>query len=196
MANATFDTAAVRRLLDDGADVRVIDVRTGGEFETAHIPGSYNVPLDTLGEHREEIRRHVSETVVLVCQSGNRASQAERKLAEIGMSNVHVLEGGIAAWQAGGGPVNRGRQRWSLERQVRLVAGLIVLLAVTASAAVPPLKWLAGFVGAGLTFAAVSNTCAMGTVLGKLSYNRGGSCDTDLIVAQLTGGAPARSDAA
>jgi rhodanese-related sulfurtransferase len=196
MANATFDTAAVRRLLDDGADVRVIDVRTGGEFETAHIPGSYNVPLDTLGEHREEIRRHVSETVVLVCQSGNRASQAERKLAEIGMSNVHVLEGGIAAWQAGGGPVNRGRQRWSLERQVRLVAGLIVLLAVTASAAVPPLKWLAGFVGAGLTFAAVSNTCAMGTVLGKLPYNRGGSCDTDLIVAQLTGGAPARSDAA
>jgi rhodanese-related sulfurtransferase len=196
MSQTTFDTAGLRHLLDQGADIRVIDVRTGGEFETAHIPGSYNVPLDTLGEHREEIRRHVSETIVLVCQSGNRAAKAEKKLAEIGMGNVHVLQGGIAAWQAQGGAVNRIKERWSLERQVRLVAGAIVLAAVLASSVVPEARWLAGFVGAGLVFAALSNTCAMGTLLGRLPYNRGGSCDADLIVAQLTGSTDTRSDAA
>jgi rhodanese-related sulfurtransferase len=183
-----FDTPRLRDLLERGEDVRVIDVRTGGEYETAHIPGSYNVPLDTLGEHREEIRRHVTETVVLVCQSGNRASQAEKQLAAAGMSNVHVLQGGIAGWERLGAPLNRGKEKWSLERQVRLVAGLIVLVAVLGSLAVPGLQWVAAFVGAGLTFAALSNTCMMGTLLGKLPYNRGGSCDNvEAIVAQLAG---------
>ena len=182
---ATIDSAELNRRLASPAPPRVLDVRTPGEFETVHMPGSYNVPLDLLREHRDEILAHVDEDVVLVCRSGQRAAQAEETLRQAGLSNVHILDGGITAWQTNGFTVNRRGQRWDLERQVRLVAGLIVAVSVLASILVPGLKWVAFAIGAGLTFAAVTNTCAMGMLLAKLPYNRGASCDLRTVVAQL-----------
>lgn len=182
----TLDPIALQELVDAGKNVRVIDVRTPGEFESVHIPGAYNVPLDLLREHRDEFLAHLDEDIVLVCRSGQRASQAEETLRIAGLCNVHILEGGMTAWDAQGLPVNRGAQRWDLERQVRLVAGSLVLTSVLGSIAVPRLKWLAAGIGGGLTFAALSNTCAMGAVLSKLPYNRGAGCDPQTIVAQLT----------
>ncbi|MFI2651472.1 rhodanese-like domain-containing protein [Micromonospora fulviviridis] len=187
----TLDAVTLRELIDAGRAPRLLDVRTPAEFETSHISGSYNVPLDLLKEHREELRDHLDEDVVLVCRSGARATQAEQALAGVGLPNLKVLDGGIMAWQAANGPIKQGTPRWDLERQVRLVAGSIVLASVLGSVFVPQLKWVAGFIGAGLTFAAVTNTCAMGMMLGKLPYNRGASCDLDTIVGQLresTGG--------
>jgi rhodanese-related sulfurtransferase len=164
----------------------VLDVRTPAEFETAHIPGAYNVPLDTLREHRGELRRHLDDDVVLVCRSGQRATQAENALRDAGLPGLRVLDGGMVAWESAGAPVNRGRQTWELERQVRLVAGSIVAVSVLASILLPPLKWVAFAIGAGLTFAAVTNTCAMGMMLAKMPWNRTtGSCDVDAIVAAL-----------
>ncbi|MDG4780899.1 rhodanese-like domain-containing protein [Micromonospora sp. WMMD961] len=183
----TVDATGLRELIDSGHAPRLLDVRTPAEFETSHIPGSYNVPLDLLKEHREELRHHLDEDVVLVCRSGARATQAEQTLAGVGLPNLKVLDGGIMAWQAANAPIRRGAPRWDLERQVRLVAGSVVLVSVLGSVFVPQLKWVAGFVGAGLTFAAVTNTCAMGMVLGKLPYNRGANCDLDTIVGQLGG---------
>ncbi|WP_341721450.1 rhodanese-like domain-containing protein [Micromonospora sp. FIMYZ51] len=180
-----MDPATLRDLLADGRTPRLLDVRTPGEFATAHIPGAYNVPLDLLREHRDELRRHLDEEVVLICRSGGRATQAERSLAAAGLPNLRVLDGGMLAWQAANAPVNRGRPRWDLERQVRLVAGSIVLASILASVFVPGLKWVAAFIGAGLTFAALTNTCAMGMLLSRLPYNRGTSCDLDSVVGQL-----------
>ncbi|PWU58728.1 sulfurtransferase [Micromonospora globispora] len=188
---ATVDATSLRELIDAGRAPRLLDVRTPAEFETSHIPGAYNVPLDLLKEHREELRNHLDEDVVLICRSGARATQAEQALAGVGLPNLKVLNGGMLAWQATNAPIRQGKQRWDLERQVRLVAGSIVLASVLGSVFVPGLKWVAGFIGAGLTFAAVTNTCAMGMMLGKLPYNRGASCDLDTIVGQLresTGG--------
>ncbi|MET8354771.1 MULTISPECIES: rhodanese-like domain-containing protein [unclassified Micromonospora] len=182
---ATLDTATLRALIAAGQAPRLLDVRTPGEFETSHIPGSYNVPLDLLKEHREELRHHLDEDVVLVCRSGARAAQAEQALAGVGLPNLRVLNGGIMAWQAAHAPISQGKPRWNLERQVRLAAGSIVLASILASVFVPGLKWIAGFIGAGLTFAALTNTCAMGMLLGKLPYNRGATCDLDSVVAQL-----------
>ncbi|SCF04487.1 Rhodanese-related sulfurtransferase [Micromonospora viridifaciens] len=179
------DASSLRELIDSGRSPRLLDVRTPAEFETCHIPGAYNVPLDLLKEHREELLSHLDQDVVLICRSGARAGQAQQALAELGLPNLKVLGGGMLAWQATSAPVRQGRQRWDLERQVRLVAGSIVLASVLGSVFVPGLKWVAGFIGAGLTFAAVSNTCAMGMLLGKLPYNRGASCDLDSIVGQL-----------
>ena len=186
-----IDAATLETWLRDGTDMKVLDVRSPAEFEGVHIPGAYNVPLDTLGEHAAEIQRHVEEPVVLVCRSGMRASQAEQRLAAAGMGNVRVLDGGIMAWERIGGKVNRGRARWDIERQVRLVAGSIVLTFVVASIWVPALRFVAGAVGLGLTVAALINTCAMGAMLGKLPYNRGNSCDVNAVVEQLTAGAAA-----
>ena len=188
---ATIDSQILSDRLDSAYPPRVLDVRTPGEFETAHIAGAYNMPLDLLREHRDEIIKHLDEDLVLVCRSGQRAVKAEETLREAGLGNVHILDGGITAWEAKGFAVNRGAQRWDLERQVRLVAGSIVLSSVLASIAVPKFKWVAAAIGGGLTFASLTNTCAMGIALSKLPYNQGATCDAQTIVSQLVGSASA-----
>ena len=181
----TLDTATLRQLLATGHHPQIIDVRTPGEFETTNIPSSYNVPLDVLREHRDQLLKHLDDQLVLVCRSGQRATAACQALADAGLPNPRILRGGIIAWQSVGAPVRTGRPRWDLERQVRLVAGSIVLIAVLASAAFEPAKWIAAFIGAGLIVAALTNTCAMGMLLAKLPYNRGPHTDLGLIVAAL-----------
>lgn len=181
----TITSEQLRELLGEESFLRVLDVRTGAEFETAHIPGSYNVPLDTLGEHVRDLAG-VEHPVVLVCQSGARASQAHGKLMGAGKQTLHILDGGMNAWQATGGDVVVGaNERWAMDRQVRLVAGSISLAGVAASVVFPPAKWLAGGVAAGLTFSAVSNTCAMATMLSKLPYNQTESCDIAGVLERL-----------
>jgi hypothetical protein len=114
-----------------------------------------------------------------------RAAQAEQTLAGSGLPNVHLLDGGILAWQQTAAPINHRQARWDIERQVRLVAGSFVFLAVMGGLLVPGLQYLAAAVGAGLAIAALTNTCAMGVLLAKLPYNRGASCDLDAVVARL-----------
>lgn len=178
--------AELEAMLASPAPPHVLDVRTPGEFDGIHIRGAYNVPLELLREHRDDIARHLDQDVVLVCRSGQRAAQADTALQAAGLANVHILDGGMVAWEQQGLAVTRGRARWELERQVRLVAGMIVASSVLASTAVPRLKWIAAGIGGGLTFAAVSNTCTMGMLLAKLPYNRAGGCDAVSIVAQLS----------
>jgi rhodanese-related sulfurtransferase len=180
-----IDVSELRQLRRADPDLRILDVRTGGEFETVHIPGSYNVPLDTLGEHARDLAS-VEHPVVLICQSGGRASKAHETLVEAGKDTLHILEGGMASWLAGGGDVVRGEhQRWAMDRQVRGLAGAIALLAIFASVLFPKAKWLAGGVAAGLTFSAVSDTCAMAAVLSKLPYNQTDRCDIAGVLADL-----------
>lgn len=185
--SSIIDAAELNALTQAGNGPRLIDVRTPGEFETAHIAGAYNVPLDLLQEHRDEIAQHLDENVVLICRSGQRAGTAGETLCDAGLPNVLILDGGMTAWQDKGFGVRRGAQRWDLERQVRLVAGSIVLSSVLGSIAAPKLKWVAAAIGAGLSTAALTNTCAMGMMLAKLPYNRGASCDAQSVVEQLIG---------
>lgn len=188
----TLDADGLREAMESGRAPRLIDVRTPAEFETAHIPGSYNVPLDLLHEHRAEIIEHLDENIVVICRSGQRAATAEQALREAGLLGVHILDGGITAWQSRGFDVRHGAAKWELERQVRLVAGSIVAASVLGSVAVPKLKWVAAAMGAGLAGAALVNTCAMGMMLAKLPYNRGPKCDATDVVAQLTDAKPAK----
>ena len=181
----SVDSRELRDLLGSATPMRVLDVRTPAEFETAHIAGSYNVPLDLLRENRNEIVAHLDEQIVLVCRSGQRSAQAEQTLRAAGLPNVHMLAGGISAWQTEGFAVNRGTPRWDLERQVRLVAGSMALAAVLGSIAVSKLKWIAAAIGGGLSVAALTNTCAMGMALARLPYNRTATCDAQSVVSQL-----------
>ncbi len=181
----TIDAAELRVLLKEDPPVRILDVRSGGEFETVHIPGSFNVPLDTLGEHARDLA-DVEHPVVLVCQSGGRATQAHQKLAAEGKQTLHILEGGMAAWQEAGGDVVHGAtQRWALDRQVRLVAGSMVLAGVLASVVFPWAKWISAGVASGLVFSAVTNTCAMGNMLARLPYNRTDNCNIAAVLEEL-----------
>lgn len=169
---------------------RLLDVRTAGEYETAHIPGAYNVPLDTLAEHSREVRS-VLDPVILVCQSGQRARVAEEALRHAGMANLHILDGGVNGWLAAGQPVVRGHQRLSLERQVRIVAG--GLAAVGGFLALVVNSWFAllpALIGTGLVFAGVTNTCGMALLLARLPYNRPVGCDVPAMVRAFTQAAP------
>ena len=183
--------AELAGLIRSHPEIRLLDVRTPGEYETAHIRGAYNVPLDTLGEHGAEIRANVSEPVVLVCQSGQRARKAEAALRSAGMPNLHVLDGGVNGWLAAGQPVVRGATRISLERQVRIAAGALAATGGFLALAVNPLfAILPAFVGSGLVFAGVTDICAMGMVFARLPYNRPATCDVAAMVEALTTGAP------
>lgn len=180
-----IDTAELQRMMLDDPATRILDVRTGGEFDGVHIGGSYNVPLDTLGEHARDLA-DVEHPVVLVCKSGARADQAHTTLTGAGKQRLHLLDGGLDAWIAGGGDVVRGTsETWAMDRQVRLVAGSISLIGILLSMFVPKAKWLAGGVATGLTFSAVTNTCAMGNALAKLPYNRGRGCDIEGVLTEL-----------
>jgi rhodanese-related sulfurtransferase len=176
-------------LLAQRPDVRLLDVRTPAEYETAHIRGAYNVPLDRLSEHGAEIRASVTAPVVLICQSGQRARKAESALRAAGVPNLHVLDGGVAAWSGAGNPVVRGAERVSLERQVRIAAGAIVALGAVLALGVHPLFALVpAVIGSGLVFAGISNTCMMGMLLAKLPYNRPATCDVGAMVRALLAG--------
>ena len=185
----TLSSSEFSGLLKTNPDLRVLDVRTGAEFESVHIPGSYNVPLDTLSEHANQLANTASD-IVLVCQSGARATQAHTNLAAAGDGNLYVLEGGMAAWETAGHDVKRGdNPRWAMDRQVRFTAGSIALLGVLASVLFAPAKWIAAGVASGLVYSAASNTCAIGAVLSKLPYNQTDNCNMDTILAQLAPGA-------
>lgn len=183
--------AALDALLRVRPDVKLLDVRTPGEYAAVHLAGAYNVPLDALDEHGREIRT-VGAPVVLICGSGQRARQAEAALAAAGMPHLHVLDGGMRAWEAAGLPVRRGRGTVSLERQVRIVAGALAagggLLALLVSPlfAVVPLV-----IGSGLVFAGVTDTCGMAMMLCRLPYNRPAQCDVGAMVRALSAGSDA-----
>jgi len=188
----------VASLLRDHPEARLLDVRTPGEFEAEHIAGAYNVPLDTLGEHGAEIRAAVAEPVVLICRSGQRARKAEQALKRAGMSNLHVLDGGMTAWTAAGLPVRRAAPRMSLERQVRIAAGALAAVGGFLALFVNPLfAALPAFVGSGLVVAGATDTCTMGMLIAKLPFNQPASCDVSAMVRALTsGGVPEGTRAA
>lgn len=181
----SVDVSEAQGLIQE-SNTLVLDVRSPGEFETAHIDGAINIPVDRLDPHLREIVHNAGGTMVLVCQSGGRAEQAATKLSKHGKEDLVLLQGGMNAWQQAGAPVRRGEvQRWALERQVRLVAGSLVFASVAGSAWLPKTKWVGAGVGGGLVFAAVSNTCMMGNLLSKLPYNRGPACDIDQALTRL-----------
>lgn len=187
-ANGTTELTAgdLRRLLADEIDVRLLDVRTPGEFAGGHIAGATNIPLDQVRSVAGELASAKGNTLVLICQAGSRANSARDILNGAGCANVSVLAGGMTAWSSAGGQVESRSGRWTLERQVRLAAGSMVFLGIAVSVAWPAARYFSGAVGGGLVFAAVTNTCAMGLLLGKLPYNRGRSCDIRAAVGGLT----------
>jgi rhodanese-related sulfurtransferase len=134
-----------------GKRVSLIDVRTPAEHGEVHIEGSHLMPLDRLDAGAVRSAASGAERCVLVCRSGKRAEQAYQKLQAAGCENMEVLDGGVIAWESAGLPVVRGAKAISLERQVRIAAGMLVLLGVILGAWVHPAFYgLSAFVGAGL----------------------------------------------
>ncbi|UCE64454.1 MAG: rhodanese-like domain-containing protein [Nitrospirota bacterium] len=151
-----------------------IDVRTPSEFEEAHIPESRNIPLADIHKFLPELREAAKgQTLVLLCRTHNRVQIARDHLVKNGITNCRVLEGGITKWIADGKAIIRGRKGYSLERQTRLIAGLLVMIGVGLGVTLSP--WfllLPAAAGAGLFHAGLTDSCLMGILLGKLPFNR------------------------
>ena len=158
-----------------GKPIDLLDVRTPAEFREVHVPDARNVPLDKLSPQREAAARNGGgeEPLYVICRSGNRARQACAKFIAAGFANVVNVEGGTVGWEQAGLPVVRGKKTISLERQVRIAAGFLVLLgAVLALTVHPYFAALSAFVGAGLMFAGITDTCGMAMLLAKMPWNQ------------------------
>ena len=152
-----------------------VDVRSASEFASGHVPGAVSIPMEQIELRVDDLAPDLP--IVLICQSGARARLAADLLQPCG-KELAVLQGGTTAWiKADQAVVVTANTRWSLERQVRLGAGILVLMG-TALAATLDFRWvfLAGFVGLGLSFAGLTNYCPMAILLAKLPWNRESHC--------------------
>jgi rhodanese-related sulfurtransferase len=157
-----------------GEKVDLIDVRTPVEFREVHVSFAQNVPLDQLDCAKlTRERANSGHPLYVICRSGSRGQQACEKILASGCVNVINVEGGTMAWDQAGLPVIRGRKAISLERQVRIAAGAMALAGAVLSVVHHP-YWigLSGFVGAGLIFAGITDTCGMGMILARMPWNQ------------------------
>lgn len=180
MSIATISPKELEARRKQGQPVDLVDVRTPVEFREVHAEPARLVPLDQLEPKSVMDSRNGSrnEPLYLICRTGNRAQKAAEKFVAAGYENVVNVDGGTQAWEAAGLPVVRGKKAISLERQVRIAAGTLVAIGTAFGAFVNP--WflvIPGFVGAGLVFAGITDTCGMGMMLAKMPWNRVG-CDT------------------
>lgn len=168
----TISPIELQKLLAGQPDLPLLDVRTPVEFAEVHVPQARNIPLDELEPGALQFQK--DQPVYLLCRSGQRAAKAADTFAKKGFAQPVVITGGTLAWIDANLPVTRGRSKViSLERQVRIAAGSLVLAGVV-------LGWfvhrgfygLVAFVGAGLVFAGVTDFCGMGLLLAKLPWNR------------------------
>jgi glyoxylase-like metal-dependent hydrolase (beta-lactamase superfamily II) len=167
---ATIAPRDLQSLLERDPAPVLLDVRSGLEFESEHIDGACLIPLDQLEARLDEIPERAD--VVAVCRTGVRATVAAETLARAGR-RARVLEGGMNAWRRARLPLREGRRRLPVDRQVQLIAGLMVLAGVTLGLTASP--WflaIAAFFGAGLTFAGATGTCGLALLLMKLPWNR------------------------
>ena len=173
---ASISATQASSMLESNSSVRLIDVRTPAEFGSLHASGARNIPLDIIqsaslqGDHALS----KNEPVCLLCEKGGRATLAAGHLLAAGFDRVHVIEGGTQAWVAAGLPIVKGkRSSISIERQVRIGAGSLVLMGVILGVFVNTVFLaLPAFVGAGLIFAGVTDWCGMGLLLARAPWNR------------------------
>jgi rhodanese-related sulfurtransferase len=168
----TISPVELQKLLTAQPALPVIDVRTPVEFAEIHVPQARNIPLDELKPGSLQLSK--DQPVYLLCRSGQRATKAAEKIMREGFVQAIVIEGGTLAWIDANLPVTRSAAKViSLERQVRIVAGALVLIGVLLGWFVH--RWFFGlpaFVGAGLIFAGATDFCGMGLLLAKLPWNK------------------------
>lgn len=192
---ATISPKELLRIQQSGKPVELIDVRTPAEFGEIHVSFARNVPLDRLDPQSFRPAHATSgdQPLYVICRSGSRSKQACEKLIAAGVTQVISVDGGTQACQAEGLPVTRGKKAISLERQVRIAAGMLVVAGSVLGYLVHP-YWigLSAFVGAGLIFAGVTDTCGMAMCLARMPWNQvsvsaRGTCKVMLLLAVVMG---------
>lgn len=169
-------------------ELTVIDVRTSGEYASGHIAGAHNIPLDHLDTALPVLKSAAGRgELLVVCASGARSAQACATLAAHGIPAA-TLTGGTTAWSRHGHDLHRpadARAVWPMDRQVRFVAGFLVLTGLAVGQRWAAARWLSVGVAGGLVHSAVSGSCAMARVLARLPLNQPRATDLDATLAVL-----------
>lgn len=178
----TIDVQQLAAKQNQGS-VELIDVRMPTEYREVHAGGAKNYPLDALDPKAiVESLGAGMQPLYVICKSGGRSTKAVQKFLDAGFENVVNVEGGTTAWVEAGLPVVRGKKAMSLERQVRILAGFLAFLGAVLGFFVHDyFIGLSAFIGAGLMFAGITDTCGMGMMLSKMPWNKcdtGGTCAT------------------
>jgi rhodanese-related sulfurtransferase len=173
MSTQTITPKSLYDLISKGNSVHLVDVRTSAEFQEIHVDVAKNVPLDRLDPAALGLDAQSHQPLYVICRSGARGSQACQSLLRAGLPNVVNVEGGTMAWAQAGLPVIRGKKSVSIDRQVRMIAGSLVLLASILAVTLDA-RWgiLSGLIGAGLLHAGLSDSCMMGMCLAKMPWNQ------------------------
>jgi len=150
----------------------LLDVRTPAEYTEVHIDGAVLHPITELNPEFVRAQTQGQRECIVICRSGGRARKAAETLAAAGIPNIKIMDGGITSWISAGLPTIEGAKTISLERQVRIAAGSLVFIGAVLGYLVSP-AWIAlpAFIGAGLVFAGVTDTCGMGMVLARMPWN-------------------------
>ena len=171
MSLETIDARTTQEWIKTGKAV-LIDVREPDEWIKEHIPEAHLVPLS--GFNPEDFPRDHDKIAVFHCRSGGRTESAAPQILQTGFRKVYQLEGGIHGWRDAGLAVNENAKApISIMRQVQITAGGLVLLGLVLAVLINP--WfaaLSAFVGAGLTQAGITGTCAMASLLKHMPWNR------------------------
>jgi rhodanese-related sulfurtransferase len=180
MSMQTITPGELHELIVSGRPIELIDVRTPVEFAQVHAASARLVPLDQLDPNTIRANCTNGEPIYVICKSGARGAKACQRLIDAGVTNVANVQGGTTAWIEAGLPVSRdasGPKVISLERQVRIAAGLLILIGASLGWLVHPVFFgLCAFVGAGLVFAGVTDFCGMGLLLARMPWNRRTTC--------------------
>ena len=161
----------LKEVLENG-EIHLVDVREQMEFAGGRVSGANLIPLGELEERHEELDH--SKPIYVMCRTGRRSAEAQSKLLALGFTNVVNVVGGIEAWKKEQLPVERDEHApWSIERQVRFTAGVLVLTGVLLSLFVHPyFVALSGLIGFGLAFTAAIDWCGMGLLIARMPWNK------------------------
>lgn len=154
--------------------ITLVDVRTPSEFAEVHAVGAINIPLADVKKFARDFEDIAErKTIHLMCRTERRAKMAKEALAQLNITATAIVPGGITRWVEEGKDVERGTKGISIERQVRICAGALVVTGAALGYFLnPAFIALSAFVGAGLVFAGITDTCGMAMMLGQLPFNR------------------------
>ena len=161
----------LREQLENG-DIHLVDVREQVEFAGSRVAEARSLPLSELEKRHTELDH--SKPIYVMCRTGRRSAEAQKRLAQLGFQNVINVSGGIEEWRKNRLPLERDEKApWSIERQVRFAAGALVLSGVLLSIFVHTyFIALPGLIGLGLVITAAIDWCGMGLLIAKMPWNR------------------------
>lgn len=163
-----------KELIENNQCSLLVDVRSAAEFRASHVPGARNIPLDELDDEIGDVVKDKDSTLYLMCSCGNRSGKGCEEMEDMGYHNVISIEGGIIEMKRLGMKiVEEAHHVMSIERQVRIASGLLVLMGLLLGFMVDPWYFaISAFIGSGLVFAGMTDTCGLGLLLARMPWNK------------------------